>query len=122
MKSSRNVQTSWSWWRGWFWLPVTAKPVNVMRGEPVVMPLAFCQWFDHVVRFSLARLKNAYPTLTSFTARFENTCVSCPIPSLLFSSVVFVAAGLLFDAPAPNGSNSRPQAPFPINRVLDEIW
>ena len=39
--------------RGKFWLPVIEKPVNVMRGDPLVMPFAFCQWFDQLVRFRL---------------------------------------------------------------------
>ena len=40
-------------------MPAIWKPVKVMRGEPVVMPLSFCQWFDHVVMLAFARLKKA---------------------------------------------------------------
>ncbi len=44
------------------------------------------------------------------------------MPSLLCSLVVFVAAGLLFEAGAPNGSKNRPHVPFPISRIWFESW
>ena len=73
-----------------------AKPVNVMRGDPVLMPLARCQWFDHVVRFSFSRPNTASPPLISFTARLLRTCVNRRRNSLLYSRFVPVAAGLLW--------------------------
>ena len=32
-----------------------------MRGDPAVMPFAFCQWFDHCVRFSLYEPERRLP-------------------------------------------------------------
>jgi hypothetical protein len=39
----------WLRTRGAFELPAIVKPVKLMRGWPVVMPLCTCQWSDQVV-------------------------------------------------------------------------
>ena len=59
VEKSRTLQTSWSWCRGWNWLPAIVKPVNVMRGDPVVMPLALCQLIRPGRQVMFSRLKNA---------------------------------------------------------------
>src|SRR5438552_9628070 len=91
-------------------------PVNVMRGDPVVMPLAACQCFDHVVRLALARPNTDLPTLTSLRARLVKTCVSASRYSSLYSRLVLVAAGCTW-LPRLKGCQSRPPEIFPITRV-----
>src|SRR6185295_443713 len=97
------------------------KQVKVMRGDPVVMPLAACQCLDHVVRLALARPNTDLPTLTSLRARFVKTCVAASRYSSLYSLLVPVAAGCCW-LPRPNGSQSRPAEIFPITRVRVDSW
>jgi hypothetical protein len=59
------------------------------------MPLAACQWLDHVVMFSFEMPKMASPTLISFSALLLRTCVNWTRPSSLYSRFVPVAAGEL---------------------------
>src|SRR5688500_14160664 len=94
-------------------------PVNVMRGDPIVTPLAACQWFDHVVRFAFLKIHLAYPTVTSFRARLLCTCVSCTRFSRFVSAVVPVAAGWLL-LPGSNGRQRLPSDTFAIRRVPEE--
>ena len=97
------------------------KFVNVMRGDPVVTPLAACQWFDQCVRLAFLKIQRAYPPLISFTARLPSTCVSCTRSSRLVSAVDPVAAGWLV-LPGSNGRNRRPSDTLPIIRTCGEIW
>src|SRR5947199_8733741 len=97
-----------------------ANPVSVMRGDPVLTPLAFCQLFDHVVRFAFSRPNTASPPLISFTARLLRTCVSRRRNSLLYSRLVPVAAGLLWRLPGTIGSQIAALEYFPISRVCGD--
>ena len=80
------------------------KPVNWIRGEPLVTgpygPFTAAQWFDQCreirVREDVARPGHR----TSFSARFESTCVSCSLHRVLrfrgrrgVGGMVVVAAG-----------------------------
>src|SRR3979490_1053686 len=94
-----------------------ANPVKVMRGDPVVMPLAFCQWFAQVVRFLFARPDTASPTLISFTAWLLRTCVSITSTSLLYSRLVPVPAGLAWRPAGTIGSQIAALENLPISRV-----
>src|SRR6185295_335227 len=99
-----------------------ANPVKVMRGDPVVMPLAFCQWFDQVVRFRFSRPNTASPPLISFTARLLSTCVNWKRTSLLYSRFVPVAAGWLWRFPGTTGSQIAALEYLTINRVCGDTW
>src|SRR5687767_7793025 len=96
-------------------------PVKVIRGEPVVTPLAACQWFDHVVRLALRKIQRVLPTFTSLTARLLSTCVNWPRYSRLVSAVLPAAAGCwLF--PAPNGCHRSELVTLPIKRIPCDNW
>ena len=80
------------------------------------MPLTFCQWLDHVVRFWFARPNTAWPTFTSLTARLLSTVVSWPSDSRLYSRLVPVEPEKPV-LPAPNGSKMTARENLPISRV-----
>src|SRR5258707_15619239 len=66
------------------------KPLKVMIGEPLVMPLdAAAGWFFHGTRFTSSLSTKAYPPLNSFTARWPRTFVSVK-SSLLLCRVTWV--------------------------------
>src|SRR5918996_76044 len=98
-----------------------AKLLKVMRGEPVVTPLAACQCCDQCVRFAFAKIQRVLPPFTSLTARLLITWVNCIVYSRLVSSVEPVAAGWLL-LPGVNGCQCSASVTLPITRMLDDSW
>src|SRR6266550_1833572 len=98
-----------------------AKLLKVMRGDPVVTPLAACQCFDHVVRLAFSKIQRVLPAFTSLTARLLSTCVNWPAYSRFVSSVEPVAAGWLV-LPAVNGCQCSASVIFPITRMFEDSW
>src|SRR5687768_6467330 len=112
---------SCNWYRGQLLLPPMLKPVNVIRGWPLVIPSLARQWFDHVVRLPSLNLKLDGPNFTSFTADVPNTDVSCSTKLFVVSLIEPDPAGWLLPS-VLNGLTSLAVLPFAMMRWACESW